>query len=131
MQPQDLQTLALAALAAPQPLRYNDTGEPAQPAAVTAAAALAAKVDELGQLHASIAKLKKEAEALRANLEEAGLTDIEGELFRVNFAQCTARAVTDWQTIAQRFKPSTQLISAHTKPSKAFVKMTIKAHATH
>jgi len=124
MKPQDLHTLALAALTAPQPLRYNDTGEPAQPAAVTAAAALAAKVDRLGAIQAAAATLKKEADQIRADLEDAGLADIEGQLFRVNFAQCAARATTDWQAIAQRLKASPQLIRAYTKTGEASTRMT-------
>jgi hypothetical protein len=119
MKPQDLQTLAAAALmplAAPAP---------------TAAAELAAKVDQLGALSAALAAMKREADQIRAELEDAGLADIHGNLYRVNFAQCTARAVTDWKTVAERLNPSAQLIRAHTKPSKAFVKMTVKAHPTH
>ena len=131
MKPQDLQTLAAAALTAPSPMRWNDSGEPAQPAAVTAAAALAAKVDRLGAMHAAIASMKREADALRAELEDAGLADIEGQLYRVNFAQCAARAVTDWQAIAQRFKPSPQLIRAYTKTGEGSTRMTVKARQTH
>lgn len=131
MKPQDLQTLAAAALAAPSPMRWNDTGEPAQPAAVTAAAALAAKVDRLGAMHAAIASMKREADQIRTELEDAGLSDIEGQLYRVNFAQCAARAVTDWQAIAQRFKPSPQLIRAYTKTGEASTRMTVKARQTH
>jgi histidinol-phosphate/aromatic aminotransferase/cobyric acid decarboxylase-like protein len=128
MKPQDLATLAAAAL---MPARYNDHGEPAQPAAVTAAAALAAKVDELGQLHAAIAKLKKDADTIRTELEEAGLTDIDGELYRVNFAQCAGKTLTDWQAIAKRLKASAQLIRAYTKTGEASTRMTVKARQTH
>lgn len=130
MKPQDLQTLAAAALM-PAGFRHHDSGEPAQPAAVTAAAALAAKVDQLGQLHAAIAKLKKDAEQIRTDLEDAGLTDIEGQLFRVNFAQCAGKTLTDWQAIAQRFKPSAQLIRAYTKTGESTTRMTVKARQTH
>jgi hypothetical protein len=119
MKPQDLQTIARAALM-----------PPAAPAP-TAAAALAAKVDRLGALSAALAAMKKEADHIRTELEDAGLADIHGNLYRVNFAQCTARAVTDWKTVAERLNPSAQLIRAHTKPSKSFVKMTVKAHPTH
>lgn len=119
MQPQDLQTLARAALI-----------PPAAPAP-TAAAALAAKVDQLGQLHAAIARLKKDAEQIRTDLEDAGLTDIEGQLFRVNFAQCAGRTLTDWEAIAKRFKPSAQLIRAYTKTSEASTRMSVKARQTH
>jgi hypothetical protein len=131
MKPQDLQTLAAAALAAPQPMRWNDSAEPAQPAAVTAAAALAAKVDELGQLHAAIAKLKKDADQLRTELEDAGLTDIEGQLFRVNFATVAGSTLTNWRAIAERLKASPQLIRAYTKTGEPSTRMTVKAHPTH
>lgn len=116
MKPQDLQTLALAAL---------------QPAKPTAAQTIAAKVDQLGALQAAIAKLKKDADKIRAELEDAGLDTIEGELFRVNFAQCAGRTLTDWEAIAQRFKPSAQLIRRHTTTGEASTRMTVKARATH
>jgi hypothetical protein len=119
MKPQDLQTLAAAALM-----------PPAAPAP-TAAQAMAAKVDQLGTLHAAIADMKRKADRIRTELEDAGLTDIEGQLYRVNFAQCAARAVTDWQAIAQRFKPSPQLIRAYTKTGEASTRMTVKARQTH
>jgi histidinol-phosphate/aromatic aminotransferase/cobyric acid decarboxylase-like protein len=128
MKPQDLATLAAAAL---MPARYNDHGEPAEPAAVTAAAALAAKVDRLGVLHAALADMKREADQLRAELEDAGLDSIEGQLYRVNFAQCAGKTLTDWQAIAKRLKASPQLIRAYTKTGEASTRMTVKARQTH
>jgi histidinol-phosphate/aromatic aminotransferase/cobyric acid decarboxylase-like protein len=128
MKPQDLATLAAAAL---MPARYNDHGEPAEPAAVTAAAAIAAKVDELGQLHATIADMKRKADRIRTELEEAGLTDIEGQLYRVNFAAVAGRTLTDWKTIAERLKASRQLIAAHTTTGEPSTRMTVKARQTH
>ena len=119
MKPQDLQTLAAAALM-----------PPAAPAP-TAAQAMAAKVDQLGTLHAAIADMKRKAEQIRTDLEDAGLTDIEGSLYRVNFAQCAGKTLTDWQAIAKRFKPSAQLIHAYTKTGEASTRMTVKARQTH
>lgn len=119
MTPADLQTLALAALTAP-------TFKP-----TAAAELLAAKVDRLGALSAAMDALKKEAAAIREELEDAGLSDIDGHAYRVNFAQCAGRTVTDWQAIAQRFKPSPQLIRAYTKTGEASTRMTIKGHPTH
>lgn len=130
MKPQDLQTLAAAALM-PAGFRHHDSAEPAQPAAVTAAAALAAKVDQLGQLHAAIANMKRQADQIRADLEDAGLEHIDGQLYRVNFAQVTGRTATDWEAIAKRFKPSAQLIRAYTKTGEASTRMTVKARQTH
>ena len=119
MKTQDLQTLARAALM-----------PPAAPAP-TAADALAAKVDRLGALSAALAAMKREADQIRTELEDAGLTDIHGQLYRVNFAQCAGRTATDWQAIAQRFKPSAQLIRAYTKTGEPSTRMTVKAHPTH
>jgi len=119
MNAQDLQTLARAALM------------PATTPAPTAAQAMAAKVDRLGAISAAMAAMKREADQLRTELEDAGLSDIDGQLYRVNFAQCAGRTATDWQAIAQRFKPSAQLIRAYTKTGEPSTRMTVKAHATH
>ena len=130
MKPQDLATLAAAALM-PAGFRHHDSAEPAQPAAVTAAAAIAAKVDELGQLHAAMADMKRKADRIRTELENAGLSDIEGQLYRVNFAQCAGKTLTDWAAIAKRLKASPQLIRAYTKTGEASTRMTVKARQTH
>lgn len=92
---------------------------------------LADKVDRLGQLAAEAAAIKKESDQLRAELEAAGLKTIAGNMYRATFSQCQGRAVTDWQAIAAKFKPSRQLIAAHTTTSSEFTRMTIKAHPTH
>lgn len=127
MKTQDLQALAFAALTAPQPMRWNDTAEPTEPATVTAAHALALKVDRLGAINAAIANMKEEADRIRAELEAAGLATIEGQIFRASFAQVAGKTLTDWATIAQRFNPSPQLIRAYTKTGKESTRMTIKA----
>jgi len=119
MKPQDLQTLARAALM-----------PPAAPAP-TAAAAIAAKVDELGQLHAAIADMKRKADQIRTELEDAGLDNIEGQLYRVNFAAVAGRTLTDWETIAKRLKASPQIIRAYTKTGEPSTRMTVKARQTH
>jgi hypothetical protein len=119
MKPQDLQTLARAAL---MPVTTPTT---------SAADAIAAKVDELGQLHAAIANMKREADQIRTELEDAGLDNIEGQLYRVNFAQCAGRTLTDWKTIAERLKASRQMIAAHTTTGEPSTRMTVKARQTH
>lgn len=119
MKPQDMQTLAAAALM-----------PPAAPAP-TAAEAIAAKVDQLGTLHAAMADMKRKADKIRTELEDAGLSDIEGQLYRVNFAQVAGRTATNWEAIAAKFKPSAQLIRAHTTTGEASTRMTVKARQTH
>lgn len=101
------------------------------PAAPTAAQAIAAKVDRLGALHAALATMKKEADQIRAELEDAGLDNIDGNLYRVNFATVAGRTLTDWRTIAERLKPSPQLIRAHTTTGEPSTRMTVKARQTH
>jgi hypothetical protein len=118
MKPQDLQTIARAAL--------MPTTAPATPAP-TAADAIAAKVDELGQLHAAIADMKKRYEEIRAELEDAGLKEMEGQQYRASFAQVAGRTLTDWETIAAKFKPSAQLIRAHTKTGKPSTRLNVTA----
>ena len=93
----------------------------------TAAEMMAANVDTLGTLRSVIADLTKKADQLRAELEEAGLTEIEGQHYRASFAQVTGRALTDWEAIAARFKPSAQLIRAYTKTSKASTRLNLTA----
>jgi len=95
--------------------------------APTAAQAIAAKVDELGTLHAAIADMKKRYEAIRADLEDAGLSEIDGQQYRASFAQVAGRTLIDWETIAAKFKPSAQLIRAHTKTGKPSTRLNVTA----
>jgi hypothetical protein len=126
MKPQDLATLAQAALM-PAGFRHHDSAEPAEPAAVTAAHALALKVDELGALRAVIADLTKHADQIRTELEDAGLSEIDGQQYRASFATVAGRTLIDWETIAQRFKPSAQLIRAHTTTGKPSTRLNMTA----
>jgi hypothetical protein len=116
MKPQDFHAFTASVFAAPM-----------LQATPTAAAAIGDKVDELGALRAVIADLTKHADRLRTELEEAGLTEIEGRNYRASFAQVAGRALTDWEAIAQRFKPSAQLIRAYTKTSKASTRLNLTA----
>lgn len=108
-------------------MRYNDTGEPAQCAAVTAAHALALKVDELGALRAVIADLTKHADTIRTDIEAAGLTTIDGQHYSASLSSTKGRTITDWETIAAKFKPSRQLIAAHTTTGKPSSRLNITA----
>lgn len=91
---------------------------------------LADKVDRIGQLKAEIAEREAEINDLRATLEDAGLSAIDGHAYRITFST-SARTVTDWKTIAERFKPSPQLIRRHTTTSEATTRMNVTARKTH
>lgn len=79
----------------------------------TTAAELAAAVDELAAIRAEIADLKAREEIRRLFLIASGQTEIDGELHRVTIST-SYRVNIDWQTIAKKLNPSTQLITAHT-----------------
>ena len=125
MKNQDLTTFANALMSAPA-LHHNT-----EPAAITAAAALAAKVDELGELRAVIADLVDQAEQIRAELEAAGLPVIEGHKYRASLTTVKGRTTTNWEAIAKRFEPSAQLIRAHTKVGKESTRLNMTARTTH
>ena len=112
MKPQTLTALANALLAAP-PMP--------QPSP------LAAKVDRLGLLRAQIDALATEAETIREELQDAGLATVEGTLYKASFAQCQGAKRTDWQAIAQRFKPSPQLVRRHTTTGAPYVALRLTA----
>jgi len=127
MKPENFTDFANAILAGPAFMRYNDTGEPAQPAAVTAAHALALKVDELGALRAVIADLQTQADQIRTQLEDAGLATIEGQHYSASITSTKGRTITDWASIAQKFKPSRQLVAAHTTTGKPSTRLNVTA----
>ena len=95
--------------------------------APTAAQALAAKVDELGALRSVIADLQTQADQIRTQLEDAGLATIEGQHYSASITSTKGRTVTDWETIAAKFKPSRQLVAAHTTTGKPSTRLTVTA----
>jgi hypothetical protein len=78
-------------------------------------------------MHAAMADMKRKADQLRTELEDAGLDNIDGQLYRVNFAQCAAKTTTDWQAIAKRLNASPQLIRAYTKTGKPSTRLNVTA----
>lgn len=108
----DFHNFARAILAAPAP---------------RTAPALAEQVDRLGELHAAIAELKTQADRIRAELEAAELPAIEGHAYRVTFTTTQGSTKTDWKTIAERFKPSPQLIRRHTTTTEGSTRMNVTA----
>lgn len=77
-------------------------------------------VDELLSIKASIAELEAREKELKDCLIASGQTSIDGILARASVSYCDGREKIDWQTIAQRFNPSRQLITAHTTTGQPF-----------
>ena len=71
-----------------------------------------------------------EEAALKQTLIDTGLQVIEGDMHRASIST-SARTLTDWAAIAEHFKPSRQLITAHTKQGATFSTVRISAHRTN
>ena len=91
---------------------------------------LAAQVDRLGEIKAAQATLQAEFDRIRAEVEDAGLTEVEGTYYRATFSTST-RSCTDWQAIARKLKASPQLIRAHTTTSEPSTACRVTARKTH
>ncbi len=84
-------------------------------------------VDELLSVKASIAELEQRERELKDCLIASGQTSIDGILARASVSYCAGREKTDWQTIAMRFEPSRQLITAHTTTGQPFHTVRVSA----
>jgi len=71
-------------------------------------------VDRLGDVKARIADLTAEAKELEAQIVAAGVPVVEGRYFRAAVSHCEGRVSVDWKSIAAKFEPSRQLVTAHT-----------------
>ncbi len=74
---------------------------------------IAQLVDTLGQLNAEMAELKNDADRIKKQLIEAGVTPVEGDYYRATVVTSN-RTYIDWKTIAEKLEPSRQLVTAHT-----------------
>lgn len=88
---------------------------------------LAAIVDRLGVLAAAAAEIENEVKALKAELILAGVPAVEGDLYRAAVSHCPGREVIAWKAIAEHFKPSRQLITAHTEHGTPFSTVRVSA----
>ena len=88
---------------------------------------LADIVDQLLAVKAQIASLEQTEKELKDCLIASGQTSIDGILARASVSYCEGREKTDWQTIAQRFNPSRQLIVAHTTTGAPFHTVRVSA----
>lgn len=86
----------------------------------------AALVDELAQIKADAAELATREADIKRAIIALGLPNIEGTLHRATVSTQT-RTATDWRAVAEKLKPSRQLIAAHTSTSDPYA--VIKLHA--
>jgi hypothetical protein len=84
-------------------------------------------VDKYAALKAQQAEIADELAYIKDKLVEAGVSPIEGETHRASVSLTSGRVSIDWQSIAMKFEPSRQLITAHTKKSDDFYTIRISA----
>lgn len=77
-------------------------------------------VDRLAMVKSQIAELEKLEKEYKQILIDSGESAVVGTDHRASISYCDGREKTDWQTIAMRFNPSRQLITAHTSKGDAF-----------
>ena len=84
-------------------------------------------VDQYARLKAQQAEITDELQYIKDQLVAAGVSPIEGETHRASVTLTSGRVSIDWQTIAMRFEPSRQLITAHTTKGDDFYTLRISA----
>ena len=90
-------------------------------------AILTAAVDRLAVIKATIAELKTEENNLKQSLIDSGAAIVDGTLHRAAVSYCDGRTSIDWQSIAAKFNPSRQLITAHTSTGDPFYSVRVSA----
>jgi len=88
---------------------------------------LAAAVDRLAVIKATIAALSSEEKEIKAVLADSGCKVVEGTLHRAAISLCPGRDVIDWAAVAARFEPSRQLIKAHTTTGAPYAVVRVSA----
>ena len=84
-------------------------------------------VDELARVKAQLADLEALEKELKQTLIDSGQSAIVGSNHRASVAYCDGREKIDWQSIAMKFNPSRQLITAHTTKGEAFYTVRVSA----
>jgi len=88
---------------------------------------LSTVVDRLAIIKATMADLKAEESALKQTLIDSGCNYVEGALHRASVSYRDGSDRVDWQSVADHFHPSRQLITAHTNRGAAYY--TVSLHA--
>lgn len=69
--------------------------------------------DELGTIRAKMANLKDRETEIRNIMLESGVKAMEDKKFRAVVVESLRKSI-DWKAIAEKLKPSRQLVTAHT-----------------
>lgn len=92
--------------------------------------ALAGYVDRLAAVKAALSELKTEEELIKRILVTSEHTVIEGSLHRASISHCEGREIVDWRAVAEKLKPSRQLVQAHTSVGEPYDVVRLSAKKT-
>lgn len=88
---------------------------------------LSRDVDRLAQIKAQIADLKAEEANLKESLICSGESVVDGLYHRAAISECHGKAIIDWRAVAEFYKPSRQLITAHTSVGDPYFTVRVSA----
>jgi hypothetical protein len=75
-------------------------------------------VNKLAEIRAALADLKAQEDALKAQIIQTGLTEIDSDLFRVTVTHQKGRLSTDWTAVKWQLASNfefNQAVKAHTR----------------
>jgi len=82
-------------------------------------------IDEYGSIDSEIKRLTKQKEALSVQIKESGAGRYTASIYEALVFDVKPRITVDWETIALKFNPSHQLITAHTKTGEASLSLKV------
>jgi hypothetical protein len=91
---------------------------------------LSSVVDRLAQIKAQIADLKAEEAQLKDELIVSGESVVDGMYHRAAISEVNGKTVIDWRAVAEFYKPSRQLITAHTSQAAPYFTVRVAARKT-
>jgi hypothetical protein len=82
-------------------------------------------IDEYGSIDSEIKRLTKQKDALSVQIKQAGAGRFTASIYEALVFDVKPRVTTDWESIAMKFNPSHQLITAHTKTGEASLSLKV------
>ena len=82
-------------------------------------------VNEYGAINAEINRLTKIKDSLSKDIKALGAGTYETPVYKGLVYEVKGRVSTDWETIAMKFNPSHQLITAHTVHGEASLSLKV------
>jgi hypothetical protein len=82
-------------------------------------------IDEYGSIDSEIKRLTKQKDSLSVQIKESGAGRYTASIYEALVYDVKPRITIDWESIALKFNPSHQLITAHTKTGEASLSLKV------